>query len=101
MSMKAPAPTAPQSATEPTAVQIPEWDENAKSTAATTTKTHSRGANGTKTLLQDKFNTILPRSRTYLGLTRRTFLIVLACAFFALLALIIGLSVGLTKHSKS
>ena len=62
---------------------------------------HNLGLNmGGKAVLQEKFNAVLPRSRSYFGLKRRTFLIVVACAFLALLALIIGLAVGLTKHSK-
>lgn len=103
MSTQAPAPTAPQQPlSEPNTIQIPEWDSNAVHTSKDGIATTSQpGAHhGGKAVLQEKFNAVLPRSRSYFGLKRRTFLIVVACAFLALLALIIGLAVGLTKHSK-
>lgn len=103
MSTQAPAPTAPQQPlSEPNTIQIPEWDSNAVHTSKDGVATTSQpGAqHGGKAVLQEKFNAVLPRSRSYFGLKRRTFLIVVACAFLALLALIIGLAVGLTKHSK-
>lgn len=103
MSTEAPAhASAPQKAPEFHTV-IPEWDSNAVKTyeaGATATTSHTGRQSGGKAVLQEKFNAVLPRSRSYFGLTRRTFLIVLACAVLALLALIIGLAVGLTKHSK-
>lgn len=103
MSTQAPAPTAPQQPlSEPNTIQIPEWDSNAVHTSKDGIATTSQpGAHhGGKAVLQEKFNAVLPRSRSYFGLKRRTFLTVVACAFLALLALIIGLAVGLTKHSK-
>ncbi|KEQ86498.1 hypothetical protein D6C78_05026 [Aureobasidium pullulans] len=103
MSTQAPAPTAPQQPlSDPNTIQIPEWDSNAVHTSKDGVATTSQpGAHhGGKAVLQEKFNAVLPRSRSYFGLKRRTFLIVVACAFLALLALIIGLAVGLTKHSK-
>ena len=92
--------SAPHPPPEPTTQgpYMPEWDSNAKAATATTSHTENRA--GGKTPLQEKVNAVLPRSRSYFGLKRRTFLIVLACAVLALLALIIGLAVGLTKHSK-
>lgn len=103
MSTEAPAlQTAPHPRPEVNTV-IPEWDSNAVQTykaGATATTSHTRSRAGGKTALQEKFNAVLPRSRSYFGLKRRSFLIVLACAVLALLALIIGLAVGLTKHSK-
>lgn len=103
MSTEAPArTTGPQQAPEFNAV-IPEWDSNAVKTyeaGATATKSHAGRRSSGKAVLREKFNAVLPRSRSYFGFKRRTFLIVLACAVLALLALIIGLAVGLTKHSK-
>jgi hypothetical protein len=49
--------------------------------------------------LSDRFDRILPPHRRYLGLSRRTVLIALLVAFVCLLALIIGLAVGLSKKS--
>lgn len=43
----------------------------------------------------------LSKERTYFGLRRNTFLLVLLGAFLALLALILGLAIGLTVGKKS
>ncbi|KAG9690657.1 hypothetical protein KCU95_g8707, partial [Aureobasidium melanogenum] len=101
MSTQAAVSTAPQQPlAEPTTI-IPEWDSNAVQThKAEVTTSHSGNRPAAKAVLQEKFNAALPKSRSYLGLQRRTFLIVLACTVLALLALIIGLAVGLTRHSK-
>lgn len=58
------------------------------------------GASATGWALSDRFDRMLPPHRRYLGRSRRTFLIVVIVIFFALLALIIGLAVGLTSGSK-
>ncbi|KAH0293805.1 hypothetical protein KCU62_g968, partial [Aureobasidium sp. EXF-3399] len=102
MSTEAPVHPTPQPLSEPSAqvAYMPEWDNNAK-VGATATTSHTGNQSGGKIVLQEKFNAILPRSRSYFGLKRRTFLIVLACGLLALLALIIGLTVGLTKHTNS
>ncbi|KAI5241811.1 hypothetical protein E4T47_06241 [Aureobasidium subglaciale] len=100
MSTQAPPATAPQQPPmEPT---IPEWDNNAVHTSKDGVATTSQPGyhRGGKKVFQEKFNAVLPRSRSYFGLKRRTFLIAVICAFLALLALVIGLAVGLTKHSK-
>lgn len=47
--------------------------------------------------LSDCFDRILPPHKRYLGRSRRTFLIALLVAFLCLLALIIGLAVGLSR----
>lgn len=49
--------------------------------------------------LSDRLDRILPPHKRYLGRSRRTFLITLLVAFICLLALIIGLAVGLSKKS--
>lgn len=59
------------------------------------------GANATGWALADRFDRILPPHRRYLGRSRRTFLIVVVVLFFSLLALIIGLAVGLSGGSKT
>lgn len=48
----------------------------------------------------DRFDRIFPPHKRYLGRSRRTFLIVLFVALVCLLALIIGLAVGLSKKSE-
>lgn len=49
--------------------------------------------------LSDRLDRILPPHKRYLGRSRRTFLLALLVAFICLLALIIGLAVGLSKKS--
>jgi len=49
--------------------------------------------------LSDRFDRMMPPHKRYLGRRRRTFLIVLLVAFVCLLALVIGLAVGLSKKS--
>lgn len=58
------------------------------------------GASTTGWAISDRFDRVLPPHKRYLGRSRRTFLIVLIVAFLCLLALIIGLAVGLTKKSS-
>lgn len=50
--------------------------------------------------LSDRFDRVLPPHKRYLGRSRRTFLIVLLVALVCLLALVIGLAVGLSKKSE-
>ena len=87
------APKAP----EDKEIQIPEW-ENA---AVNNTRSDGAGARHlTKGGLSQRFNSILPPHRRYLGLSRKVFLLVLLAVVLALLALIIGLAVGLSKRSR-
>lgn len=58
------------------------------------------GAGATGWALSDRFNRILPPHKRYLGRSRRTLLIFILVAFLCLLALIIGLAVGLGGGSK-
>ncbi|KAF1354012.1 RlpA-like double-psi beta-barrel-protein domain-containing protein-containing protein, partial [Delphinella strobiligena] len=51
--------------------------------------------------LKDRFDSVVPPHRTYLGLSRRWFLVAVFCITLALLALIIGLAVGLTGDNGS
>jgi hypothetical protein len=55
---------------------------------------------GAKWALSDRFDRILPPHKRYLGRSRRTLLIVILVAFLCLLALIIGLAVGLNGPKK-
>lgn len=55
---------------------------------------------GARWAVSDRFDRILPRHKRYLGRSRRTFLVALFLAFVCLLALIIGLAVGLSTKSK-
>jgi hypothetical protein len=55
---------------------------------------------GTTWALSDRFDRILPPHRRYFGRSRRTLLIAILVAFLCLLALIIGLAVGLNGSKK-
>ncbi|KAM0708593.1 hypothetical protein Q7P35_005245 [Cladosporium inversicolor] len=71
-------------------VEVPEWEHTAAGPV-----THSA-----KPSLKEKFDTAMPPHKRYLGMKRNIFLLALLAAFLALLALIIGLAVGLTQKSK-
>ncbi|KAH6611910.1 RlpA-like double-psi beta-barrel-protein domain-containing protein-containing protein [Boeremia exigua] len=49
----------------------------------------------------DRFDRVLPPHKRYFGRSRRTFLIALLVTFVCLLALIIGLAVGLSKKPEN
>ncbi|KAF2242348.1 hypothetical protein BU26DRAFT_524489 [Trematosphaeria pertusa] len=55
------------------------------------------GSSATRWAITDRFDRMLPPHRRYFGRSRRTLLIAAAIVFLCLLALIIGLAVGLTK----
>ncbi|KAL6711039.1 hypothetical protein ACN47E_006914 [Coniothyrium glycines] len=59
------------------------------------------GASATGWALSDRFDRMLPPHRRYLGRSRRTFLIAVVVLFICLLALIVGLAVGLSKGTKT
>jgi hypothetical protein len=58
------------------------------------------GPGATGWALSDRLDRILPPHRRYFGRSRRTLLIIILVAFLCLLALIIGLAVGLSGGSK-
>lgn len=51
--------------------------------------------------LSDRLDRILPPHKRYFGRSRRTLLIAILVAFLCLLALVIGLAVGLSKKSET
>jgi hypothetical protein len=73
-------------------VEVPEWEHTG---AATDNGTATRGPT-----LRQKFDSAMPPHKKYLGMRRKVFLLVLLAAVLALLALIIGLAVGLSQKSK-
>jgi hypothetical protein len=65
------------------------------------TRFHRGGASGpTRWALSDRLDRVLPRHKRYCGRSRKTLLIIILVAFLCLLALIIGLAAGLSKHKK-
>lgn len=89
--------------------RVPEWEHVAAARAEqggniesnNGIKTHRSSPFGATAAWSSTFDRVLPPHRTYLRLSRKRFLIVLLCAFLALLALIIGLAVGLQGSSKT
>jgi hypothetical protein len=75
-------------------VEVPEWEHTG---AAVDSGTATRAPGST---LRQKFDSAMPPHKKYLGMKRKVFLLVLLVAFLALLALIIGLAVGLSQKSK-
>jgi hypothetical protein len=74
------------------------WDAS----EAQTKKKHSPfGASTTATgwALSDRFDRILPPHKRYYGRSRRTLLLAILALFLCLLALVVGLAVGLTRKS--
>lgn len=80
-------------------IQIPEWEDAGKSKDGATVAEKSHGA--TRAGFAAKLDHILPPHKRYLGMGRKIFLLVLLAVSLALLALIIGLAVGLSNKSKS
>lgn len=77
-------------------IQIPEWENAAVNKNSEGLGVSARPRKPFKATFSSKLDSILPPYRRYAGLSRNVFLWVL----LALLALIIGLAVGLTEHSK-
>ena len=71
-------------------IQIPEWEHAGAATDARQPSGAMRAGLGAK------LDSVLPSHKRYLGMRRKVFLLALLAAL-ALLALIIGLAVGLTQ----
>jgi hypothetical protein len=76
------------------------WDVPEEAQREKKRKFLSVGTGATGWALSDRFDRILPPHKRYLGRSRRTLLIIILVAFLCLLALIIGLAVGLGRGSK-
>jgi hypothetical protein len=76
----------------------PDWELPEQSTSKPTRPRFGRRAVGWA--ISDRFDRILPPHKRYLGGSRRTLLIFIVALLLFILALVIGLSVGLTKKSK-
>lgn len=74
-------------------VEVPEWEH-------TQDPSNDGATRSPGSTLMAKFDSRMPPHKKYLGMKRNVFLLVLLAAFLALLALIIGLAVGLTHNSK-
>jgi hypothetical protein len=93
-----PAKPAPDLKNETELSASASWD----APEAQTKKKHSPfGASATATgwALSDRFDRILPPHRRYYGRSRRTLLLAILALFLCLLALVVGLAVGLTRKS--
>ena len=76
--------------------EVPEWEHN----VANQSNSASKSRTSSKAAFANKFDSILPPHKRYIGLSRKVFLLVLLGIFLALLALIIGLAVGLSSKSR-
>lgn len=81
-------------------VQIPEWENAAIGKDANGSATHARPTRSAKAAFTGRLDSVLPPHKRYLGRSRKTFLWVLLAVTLALLALIIGLAIGLTKRAS-
>lgn len=80
-----------------------DWNLEHQSPVAGTNKRRFRLACLPTTLLwtiNDKFDRVIPPHKRILGLSRKIFCLIVLAVFLCLLALIIGLAVGLTKNHK-
>lgn len=105
----------------PRAQQLPQWElprgyteeathKESGGTGTAAVRAHSHGYQDQsldrappakhRGTLSTKLDRILPKYRTYCGLSRRTFVILLALALLCFLALIVGLAVGLSRRKR-
>lgn len=75
---------------------MPAWEHETTSTQTG----HAGPRKPLRSILVSKLDTALPPHRRYVGLSRKVFLLVLVGVSLALLALIIGLAVGLSDKSR-
>jgi len=94
------------SASQDPFTQVPEWETPSNYNPGSNDLTPARAALGANPFLKLRTNVStfldrrMPSHRTYWGFRRRTVLIVIAFLLVALLALIIGLAVGLSSRSS-
>ncbi|MCJ1377874.1 hypothetical protein MMC17_000970 [Xylographa soralifera] len=91
----------------PPATQLPEWEVHksyvTKSKTRETTNGHDAPKHwpGMKYMLTSGLDRIIPVHKSYWGLRRRTMLTAICLAILAIVILIIGLAVGLTKRNAN
>lgn len=81
----------------------PEWEHEAMGKSSATYKDAHVPTSLTKWRrpMGYRLDAVLPPQKTYFGLRRRTFLIILTMVVLALLALVTGLAAGLTARGSS
>ena len=86
----------------PTAIksQLPEWETPNPHTRNAEKPTLRQEWHDLKSSCSTTFNRLLPPHRRYLGLSRKVFCIGLLAISIALLALILGLSIGLSTSNR-
>lgn len=79
-------------------VSVPEWDtageKSRQSVAGHITASNRLAA------IRTRFNTVLPADRRYVGMTRRVCILVSLAICLIVLALILGLAIGLSRRSR-
>jgi hypothetical protein len=81
-----------------TAYNAPDWELPEEGTAPR--RRLHLGSTSTRWAIADRLDRVLPPYKRYVGLKRRTFLLVVLAASLAIICLAIGLGVGLGKKQK-
>jgi hypothetical protein len=76
----------------------PDWEIPEEGT--TRTRGLHLGSASTRWAIADRFDRIFPPYKRYVGLKRRTFLLILLGVVLAIIALAVGLGVGLSKKHQ-
>lgn len=81
-------------------VHVPEWEHIAAADGGVQDKEIQTPRRSWRAVVTARLDAVLPPHRTYLRLSRRRFLIALTAAALALIALIVGLAVGLSSNGN-
>ena len=80
---------------------LPEWETTARHRGEK--PAHTNGTDHKPSVIERGFmvlDRVVPRHRTYFGFSRKIICTVATVAFLVLLALILGLAIGLSKRSR-
>lgn len=90
-----------EKATDPAVTQLPDWETRSDANHKPMKRAFPT-LGGFSSSLSARYDKLLPPNRTYTPakLKRKTFVLVLLALFVALLALILGLAIGLTQRNK-
>lgn len=82
--------------------QVPEWENRVigKKEEKTTSFFHSWSISAVQTSIGARLDAILPAHRKYLGRSRKTFLLIFSGLLLAIVALAVGLGIGLSGKSR-
>ena len=78
--------------------QLPEWETTARHRGEKHAQTGQKSNGKERTFIV--FDRVMPGHRKYFGFSRKTVCIAILLSFIILLALILGLAIGLTRNSR-